>query len=329
MNIRDQIDHELHNLTVDERLARKIRQSAAGGLKRAKPRGWQLAFAGAALAACAVLALALWNPRGATLTPLTDNDDDPALLYVEVTPDPEPDETPLPEPDETPVPEPIDDGVTLAYDRIPANPELPTAHRPGFAPAQITFLGGLDGSAQYRDINGKRPGATNYDVAQYGLRELYNITGYLVEKCYVEPHDYENPDGWLNYSFSGAPFVDGEYNGDGWFLRYAVDSERFASAGNYNMIVIGYSAGTMLGKIGGRTTVEALKAGEVPLIPMDNIAHPANIDNMNYEEVAQWYYENSTFGGRERVVRTEVADTPGGWGGGSINFTIVKLYLGN
>ena len=326
MNIKDRIDEELSGIAVDRQLAGRIVQKARSA-KRAKSHRPGFVVAGAAFTVCAALALlvlpALFRQQGATLMPLSEGEDSPVIM-VEVTP--EPTAEPTPEPEETPVPteEPVSDDVNLAYDRIPESPELPTAHRPGFIPAQITFKG-MKADAKYVDVNGNKLSATNYDVAQYGLRELYDITGYLVEKCYVESHDssIEGADGaWMNYSF------DGEY----WFLRYAVDSNLSGNSSNYNMICIGYTDGTMLsgsGGTGAETSAQALRAGKTSLIPMDNIACPQNIGSMSAPEIAAWYYENSTFGDRRRIVRTELDGSQACWGGGSLYFTRIKLFLSN
>jgi len=336
MNMKDRIDSELQGVCVDPQLRGRIIQKARSA-KKAPNYKLGFAVAGAALTACAALALLVLPNlmKGATLTPLTGEEGE--LVLAELTPAPT--EEPLPEPEETPQADPWEpyvDDISLNYDRIPENPEIPTRHRPGFREAEIIFVE-IKATDEYRDITGKKLGVTNYDVAQYGLREFYDLTGYLVEKCYVEPHDKYDKTGpdaaWFNYSLDGGYYSE-EWEGmiDTHFLRYAVSAD-FRSDVHSNMICIGYTVYTMSGEpyrgIEVNTSAESVQAGYTSLIPMDNIARPANIASMSVEEIAQWYYENSAYGDRRRVARAEFFRDDACWGGGGIHFTEVHLYLEN
>lgn len=174
--------------------------------------------------------------------------------------------------------------------------ELPTVHRAGFREADLTFitelmhethLNGGSGTDYLNYADGKDPDTVYYDsgrnmntiplrqLAQTALRNLYDMTGVQIDESYVISTGYgqlcfmESPDGYDTEVFFSASVDD--------------------CTGTIGQIQIAY------------------RQGDAEFSPIDPaaIVKPEGYADMSPEAMAAWYYENSTFGDRRAVARTE------------------------
>ncbi len=155
--------------------------------------------------------------------------------------------------------------------------ELPSTHREGFEEADLMLLMTSPGASfnDYYDIMEVK-GA---DAAQSALQQLYDMTGYQVKECYMFFDDnYENADDDNTFYFS----MDKDDFNSGTFLYYTLTDSSL-----WNLHISYKNDGT-------NSPIDATE-----------IAVPDNMSSMSDEEIAKWYYENSTFGDRRAVVRTE------------------------
>lgn len=161
----------------------------------------------------------------------------------------------------------------------PAQTTIPTAHRDGFQEAEIIFCN--DGSNMlqpainpdkvYVSANGTIL-PTIREVAQEALRQLYDMTGVLIETCYAAGS-------WDDLLFS----VDGKDFNHASFFSYS-----YTVSGIYILNI-------------------AYAQPRVEYSPIDpaQVVKPEGFADMTLAERAQWYYENSGYGDRRAVVRAE------------------------
>lgn len=111
--------------------------------------------------------------------------------------------------------------------------------------------------------------------AQYALRELYNLTGYQAEDCYVFTYDM------------------------GGLMHFAYGPDDFG----YSSFLWAYTDVFPYGRNPNRTTRPSKidiyydyegGANKYPLIDESLIKKPSNANNMTEEELALWYYDHSS-----------------------------------
>ncbi|WP_313133288.1 M56 family metallopeptidase [Anaerocolumna sp.] len=167
--------------------------------------------------------------------------------------------------------------------------ELPSVHRKGFQPPELTFIfDSISPASDMRDPDKEY----NYDDGQNqilmptlresataALQQLYDMTGYQVQKCYVLS------------------------TGD--ILFFSMDKDNF----NHESFFYYFMNPVLITDEGViyPWQVTILYKNEDVDSPIDatNIIKPEKLSSMSNEEIAKWYYENSTFGDRRKVIRTE------------------------
>jgi hypothetical protein len=158
--------------------------------------------------------------------------------------------------------------------------EIPTVHREGFKEAELTFVFDSQNPESdkrdpdepyYYDSEEKYLMPTLRESAQYALQQLFDMTGYQVEECYVL-----STGSTLYFSMDDKAFNFGS------FYYYAI----IPGLNPWNLF-ISYK-----------------NDGANSPIDTTDIVVPKNLSGMSDEQIAQWYYENSTFGDRRKVVST-------------------------
>ena len=168
--------------------------------------------------------------------------------------------------------------VDEAAQAVAPSQTLPILTRDGFGEAQITII--EQPEVEWTDDGDHDPtmidGPLTEEIAKIALRQLYNMTGIQIQKCYAqgtESHVAFSMDGtdFNHKCFYSADFDDGICTG--MLIAYQTD-------------VIDYS----------------------PIDPA-NVIKPADDAGMTDAQKAQWYYENSSFGDR-RVIVSAIEDSP-------------------
>lgn len=129
------------------------------------------------------------------------------------------------------------------------------------------------------------------EAANIALRALYDMTGYQVDSCYAQTTGFDFSRVDLKFSH-----VDSDKMYD-YFCEIAVD----AQTGRIISIFINYY--------------------EDPRrhpFKTEDFVKPESFSSMNYGQIAQYYYENSSYGDRRPIVRFERS---------MLNGITVNLYL--
>ena len=162
---------------------------------------------------------------------------------------------------------------------VASNQTLPLLTRDGFIEAQITII--EQPEAKWTDDGDHDPamidGPLTEEIAQNALRQLYNMTGILIQRCYATGTESS--------------------------VAFSMDSEDF------NLKCF-YSAN--FGDDGICTGMSIVyKTGAIDYSPIDpaNVIKPEDDVFMIDTQKALWYYENSSFGDRRAIV-SAIEDSP-------------------
>lgn len=166
--------------------------------------------------------------------------------------------------------------------------ELPSIHRKGFQSPELTFIfesvnpasdkRDPDKQYYYNDQN-QILMPTLRESAEAALQQLYNITGYQVQKCYVL-----STGSTLFFSMDRDNFNFGS------FFSYSINPMLVSAEG----VVYPWQLTISYKNDGADSPIDATK-----------IIKPENSSSMSNDKIAKWYYENSTFGDRRKVIDTE------------------------
>lgn len=189
------------------------------------------------------------------------------------------------------------DGTDAAMKEEPAGEgKLPKMRRDGFVCPAFTFYS-EDGVAfspadlSFAAANGQNIAVSAQKMAEDYMRILYDMFGYLPESCAVIVTKF-------GFYFSHTPFA--------LYATLPEDSDLFFS-GDFDPNT-GELAGFML----------IYGFGFPP--DEHDLAKPEGLEAMTYEEIALYYYENSSYGDRSPIARTELVT----W---SDNDITVRLFL--
>lgn len=166
--------------------------------------------------------------------------------------------------------------------------ETPAFYREGVQNAELTFVLNSGNPASdkrdpdkqyYFDSENEILMPTLRESAQAALRQLYDMTGFNVQKCYVL-----STGNTLFFSMDKNDFDFGS------FFSYSINPMLSSAEGGLYpwSLFISYK-------------------NDMAASPIDaaGIAAPENPERMSDDEIAKWYYENSSFGDRRSVVGTE------------------------
>lgn len=172
------------------------------------------------------------------------------------------------------------------------------AHRPGFRVPEVDYsVCDFDVDIPILDPESGVVLLTFRERAQIALRGLYDMLGYLPERCgaWGTQHDYSS-------IFFGHTAHNARYNRN--FYCATID----AVTGDALYIDMLYN-----GSYDGRD----IDYG----IPTDVLVKPPGMRRMSPQEIALWYYEHSSYGTREPILRVE--QSPFAFGDTSCMFNLV------
>jgi len=167
---------------------------------------------------------------------------------------------------------------------VPDGKLLPTEHRAGFMEPELIFSPG-DGTRSWAGD----PDAQGYDayknemtfsarvLANIALQELYNTTAYQPEKCYV--------------------FCSGDYYCDSLVFSLYEDG--------YEKSFFNADFDASTGEVLRMNIIWRQDGAQYSPIDPAKCDLPINALSMTDAQIAQWFYENSTFGDRRAVVSAE------------------------
>ena len=162
---------------------------------------------------------------------------------------------------------------------IPDGTLIPSIHREGFIEAKLTVVGDMDVDIDSTgfDIERNMKTLSLREMTQIALRHLYDMTGILIKSCNID----------TRYGVCLTMTHDGDHES---FFSASLDN----CTGSINQMHI------------------AWKQAGVEYSPIDpsNCVKPDNAASMSISELVRWYYENSSYGDRRKVVRTEEVLTP-------------------
>lgn len=188
-------------------------------------------------------------------------------------------------------------GINAIVTEEPAGEgKLPRMRREGFVCPTFTFYS-EDGVAflppdlSFTTAEGQKYTISVQKKAEESMRMLYDMFGYLPESCAVVVTPY-------GFYFSHTPYA--------LFGTLPEDSDVFYS-GDFDPKTGEFSGFTLIYGFG---------------FPPDenDLAKPAGLKSMTYEEVALYYYNNSSYGDRSPIVDTELVT----WANNDVT---VKLFL--
>jgi len=170
-------------------------------------------------------------------------------------------------------------GLAYANEALPTGdpieqltPEIPTAHRAGYVAPEITYVD-CDPDVGGFDLETSSLLPTIRSAAEAALVQLYDMTGITLDKVYAKGGPFGVSFNMQNKNWGGRTFF----------------SARFDSSGCcFDMSL-------------------AIKQPRVSYSPLDpeKMIKPENVEAMTKPEIAKWYYEHSTYGGRQAIVRAE------------------------